>query len=76
MTQSPALLTKRKPIEFKPPVITPANPHDSIDIAVHEIQQLCKISWSEHEIIRKLEEVRDMRRDERGVTSVRSERWA
>ena len=76
MTQNPVLLTKRKPIEFNTPVITPPNPFDSLDMAIHEIQQLCRVSWSEHEVIRKLEDARNMRRDEKGVTSPKAERYA
>jgi len=66
---------KIKSIEFKAPVITPANPYDSLDVVMHEIQQLCRVSWSENEIIMKIEEARVMRRNDKGVTTPTAERW-
>lgn len=37
---------------------------DPIDEALADIQALCKTSWSENEIVRRIGEVRDLRKDE------------
>lgn len=37
---------------------------DAIDTALAEVQQLCRVSWSENEIIERLEQIRQMRKQE------------
>lgn len=38
---------------------------DPIDDALAEVQDLCRTSWSEKEIIERLQAIRQMRNDER-----------
>lgn len=39
---------------------------DLIDAELAAVQQLCRVSWSENEIIQRLEQIRQLRKQEVG----------
>jgi len=52
-------------IPYVPPTITVPDRTDPLDMELESIQQHCLKSWSEHEIIARLEQFRRMRYVER-----------
>jgi hypothetical protein len=52
-------------VEYVPPKISPANRCDPMDVELEAIQRRCLTSWSEHEIIQRIEHVRHARSVER-----------
>jgi hypothetical protein len=52
-------------VEYVPPKISPANRCDPMDVELEAIQRRCLTSWSEHEIIERIEHVRHARSVER-----------
>lgn len=62
-------------VTFKPPHITEPNELDPLDAELWEIQQFCLTSWSEHEVIERLEHAREMRRIEELRLTVADQKW-
>lgn len=52
-------------VEYIPPRITVPDKTDPLDVELESIQQHCLKSWSEHEIIARLEHFRRLRYMER-----------
>lgn len=52
-------------VEYVPPRITVPDKTDPLDVELESIQQHCLKSWSEHEIIARLEQFRKLRYMER-----------
>lgn len=53
-------------IEYVPPKISLPDKSDPLDMELESIQKHCLKSWSEHEIIARIEHARLMRSAERG----------